>query len=157
MNRNNNSQKFAYREISSDSAQNSEFIGIDKKYEKKIDELEKNILTSHNNVKNKKKKIELNFNKNNNIENFSNKLKVNIISMEDYALKKKNKNKKSKRKKLKDEKYEKIDSGNRTEINGEKEEQNINGEGDNDNYNNESEFLSKTSNIVGKRQLIFKK
>ena len=157
LNKNINSQKYAYRERSSDNAQNSEFIGIDKKYEKKIDELEKNILTTQNNVKNKNKKNELNLNKNNNIENFSNKLKVNIISMEDYALKKKNKNKKSKRNKLKSEKYEKIDGGNRTEINGEKEEQNINGEGDNENYNNEREFLSQKSNIVGKRQLIFKK
>jgi hypothetical protein len=155
LNGNINSQKYTYGERSSDSVQNSEFIGIDKKYEKKIDELEKNILNTQNSLKNKNIKNGLKLSKNNNIENFSNKLKVNIISMEDYTLK--NKNKRSKRNKLKGEKYEKIDVGNRTEINGEKKEQNINGEGDNDNYNNESEFLSQKSNIVGKRQFIFKK
>jgi len=155
LNRKINNQKYAYGERSSDSAQNSEFIGIDKKYEKKIDELEKNILNTNNNLKNKKIKNEQNLNQNN-IENFSNKLKVNIINMEDYALKKKNKKKNIKRNELKSEKYEKIDDDeNATEIIGEKKEQNLNNEGDN--YNNEKDFIIQKSNMAGKKQLINKK
>ena len=155
LNGNINSQKYTHAERSSDSVQNSEFIGIDKKYEKKIDELEKNILNTQNSLKNKNIKNGQKFSKNNNIENFSNKLKVNIISMENYALKKKNKN--LKKNDLKAEKYEKIDKENRTEINREKKEQNLNGEGDNDNYNHENELLSQKLNKADKRQLIKKK
>lgn len=74
------------------------FIGIDKKYEKKIDELERNILnnetkftnSSDNNNENNTKEDD---NKNN-IENYSNKIKVDITNMEEYEMKKdKNKNK----------------------------------------------------------------
>ena len=155
LNGNINSQKYLYGERSSDSAQNSEFIGIIKKYEKKIDELEKNILKNHNNLKNKNIKIEQN---NNNFDNFFNKLKVNIINMEDYALKKKNKNKNFQKNDLKAEKYEKIEEvENGLEINVEPKEQNLNDGFDNNNYNNENDFLSQKSNMAGKRQLIIKK
>ena len=155
LNGNINSQKYLYGERSSDSAQNSEFIGIIKKYEKKIDELEKNILKNHNNLKNKNIKIEQN---NNNFDNFFNKLKVNIINMEDYALKKKNKNKNFQKNDLKAEKYEKIEEvENGLEKNVEPKEQNLNDGFDNNNYNNENDFLSQKSNMAGKRQLIIKK
>ena len=155
LNGNINSQKYLYGERSSDSAQNSEFIGIIKKYEKKIDELEKNILKNHNNLKNKNIKSEQN---NNNFDNFFNKLKVNIINMEDYALKKKNKNKNFQKNDLKAEKYEKIEEvENGLEINVEPKEQNLNDGFDNNNYNNENDFLSQKSNMAGKRQLIIKK
>ena len=155
LNGNINSQKYLYGERSSDSAQNSEFIGIIKKYEKKIDELEKNILKNHNNLKNKNIKIEQN---NNNFDNFFNKLKVNIINMEDYALKKKNKNKNFQKNDLKAEKYGKIEEvENGLEINVEPKEQNLNDGVDNNNYNNENDFLSQKSNMAGKRQLIIKK
>ena len=155
LNGNINSQKYLYGERSSDSAQNSEFIGIIKKYEKKIDELEKNILKNHNNLKNKNIKSEQN---NNNFDNFFNKLKVNIINMEDYALKKKNKNKNFQKNDLKAEKYGKIEEvENGLEINVEPKEQNLNDGFDNNNYNNENDFLSQKSNMAGKRQLIIKK
>ena len=155
LNGNINSQKYLYGERSSDSAQNSEFIGIIKKYEKKIDELEKNILKNHNNLKNKNIKSEQN---NNNFDNFFNKLKVNIINMEDYALKKKNKNKNFQKNDLKAEKYEKIEEvENGLEKNVEPKEQNLNDGFDNNNYNNENDFLSQKSNMAGKRQLIIKK
>ena len=155
LNGNINSQKYLYGERSSDSAQNSEFIGIIKKYEKKIDELEKNILKNHNNLKNKNIKSEQN---NNNFDNFFNKLKVNIINMEDYALKKKNKNKNFQKNDLKAEKYGKIEEvENGLEINVEPKEQNLNDGVDNNNYNNENDFLSQKSNMAGKRQLIIKK
>ena len=154
LNGNINSQKYLYGERSSDSAQNSEFIGIIKKYEKKIDELEKNILKNHNNLKNKNIKSEQN---NNNFDNFFNKLKVNIINMEDYALKKKNKNKNFQKNDLKAEKYGKIEEvENGLEINVEPKEQNLN-DGVDNNYNNENDFLSQKSNMAGKRQLIIKK
>ena len=154
LNGNINSQKYLYGERSSDSAQNSEFIGIIKKYEKKIDELEKNILKNHNNLKNKNIKSEQN---NNNFDNFFNKLKVNIINMEDYALKKKNKNKNFQKNDLKAEKYGKIEEvENGLEINVEPKEQNLN-DGVDNNYNNENDFLSQKSNMADKRQLIIKK
>ena len=154
LNGNINSQKYLYGERSSDSAQNSEFIGIIKKYEKKIDELEKNILKNHNNLKNKNIKSDQN---NNNFDNFFNKLKVNIINMEDYALKKKNKNKNFQKNDLKAEKYEKIEEvENGLEKNVEPKEQNLN-DGVDNNYNNENDFLSQKSNMAGKRQLIIKK
>lgn len=155
LNGNINSQKYLYGERSSDNVQNSEFIGIIKKYEKKIDELEKNILKNHNNLKNKNIKSEQN---NNNFDNFFNKLKVNIINMEDYALKKKNKNKNFQKNDLKAEKYGKIEEvENGLEINVEPKEQNLNDGFDNNNYNNENDFLSQKSNMAGKRQLIIKK
>jgi len=156
LNRNINSQKYTYGEKSSDSPQNSEFIGIDKKYEKKIDELEKNILNTHNNLKNKNIKNEYEQN-NSNIESFSNKLKVNIINMDNYALKKKNENKNFHKNDIKIEKYEKIDDDeNGLKINGEQKIENLNDGIDNYN-NNEIDFLRLKSNMVDKRQLIIKK
>lgn len=156
LNRNINSQKYTYGEKSSDSPQNSEFIGIDKKYEKKIDELEKNILNTHNNLKNKNIKNEYEQN-NSNIESFSNKLKVNIINMDNYALKKKNENKNFQKNDIKIEKYEKIDDDeNGLKINGEQKIENLNDGIDNYN-NNEIDFLRLKSNMVDKRQLIIKK
>lgn len=153
LNKNINSQKYGFGERSSESAQNSEFIGIDRKYEKKINDLEKNILNAHNhnNLNNNNIKKEQKLIKNNNIENFSNKLKVNIINMEDYALKKKKKN--IQKNDLNTEKIEKIGSKNNTEINKEKEEQNLNDGVYNDNEynNNENEFLSQKQNMICKK------
>ena len=83
--------------IINESDKNS-FIGIEKKYEKKIDELERNILnnetkfTKNSNDNNKNNNTKEDDNKNN-IENFSNKIKVDITNMEEYEMKRdKNKN-----------------------------------------------------------------
>ena len=78
------------------------YIGIEKKYEKKIDELERNILNNETKFKNSSNKKNSNNNQSNNkkedenknnIENYSNKIKVDITNMEEYEMKRdKNKN-----------------------------------------------------------------
>ena len=56
----------------SDDKSSSKFIGIEQKYQKKIDELEKNIINAGDNNLN-------------NIDNYANKLNVNITNMEEYS------------------------------------------------------------------------
>ena len=64
-NNNNNNYKIGMSESDDKS---SKFIGIEQKYQKKIDELEKNIINAENNI-----------------ENYGDKLKVNITNMEEYT------------------------------------------------------------------------
>ena len=79
-----------------DIGKNVDLIGIEKKYKTKIDELEKNILSQNNymNDSDENKNIYDNTNKynndlnKNNIDNYADKLKVNITNMEDYKIKK---------------------------------------------------------------------
>ena len=82
---NNNNFKTGFSESED---KNSKLIGIDQKYKKKIDELEKNIL---NNDKQQSKNNNYNNNNyssnKNNIDNYANKLKVNITNMEEYKMK----------------------------------------------------------------------
>ena len=62
--------------ISESDDKSSKLIGIEKKYQKKIDELEQNFINNNNN------------DNNNNIDNYANKLKVNVTNMEEYTMKK---------------------------------------------------------------------
>ena len=137
LNRNLNNNKNTYLDKDRDS--DNDFIGIEKIYEKKVDELERDLLnTYHKYIKNLSIINEKNSNKNNNLG--INRLKVNTINFKDYALKKKNKNKKLKKNNFKEQKFEKSVVGNKTVINDEK---NINNEKkESNNVNNESGFLS---------------
>ena len=56
--------------MSESDDKSSKYIGIEQKYQKKIDELEKNIINTGGG---------------NNIDNYANKLKVNITNMEEYS------------------------------------------------------------------------
>ena len=58
--------------ISESEDKSSKLIGIEKKYQKKIDELEQNVLNDNKN----------------NIDNYANKLQVNVTNMEEYKMKK---------------------------------------------------------------------
>ena len=58
--------------ISESDDKSSKLIGIENKYQKKIDELEQNILNNNDN----------------NIDNYANKLQVNVTNMEEYKMKK---------------------------------------------------------------------
>jgi hypothetical protein len=72
---NNNSKNNYKLGISESEEKSSKFIGIEKKYQKKIDELEQNIMNNNNNI-----------NQNiNNIDNYGDKVKVNITNMEEYS------------------------------------------------------------------------
>ena len=71
---------YKYRgRISESDDKSSKLIGIEKKYQKKIDELEQNILNNNDNNDNKD-----NNNNIDNIDNYANKLQVNVTDMEEY-------------------------------------------------------------------------
>ena len=94
LNRNLNYHKNSYldKDRDRDRDSDSDFIGIEKIYEKKVDELEKNILNTYNNYLRNLNIINgKNLNKQNN-NSAINRLKVNTINLKEYVLKKKNKN-----------------------------------------------------------------
>ena len=140
LNRNINYYKNSYLEKDRDRDSDSDFIGIEKIYEKKVDELERNILNTYSKyLKNLNIINEKNLNKKNN-NPIINRLKVNTINLKDYALKRKKKNKKFKKSNINEQNYEESIVGNRTEI---KDEKNINNEEkESNNANNENGFLS---------------
>jgi hypothetical protein len=144
LNKNLNCHKNSYidKDNDKDRDSDSEFIGIEKIYEKKVDELEKNILNTYNKyLKNLKIINEKNLNKKNN-NPVINRLKVNTINLKDYAMKRKKKNKIFK-KNYNEQNYEESVVGNRTDINNEKKEKNISNEKKELNdINNENRFLS---------------
>ena len=126
LNRNSNYHKNSYLDIDKDRDSDSDFIGIEKIYEKKVDELEKNILNTYNNYLRNLKIINgKNLNRQNNNPAI-NRLKVNTINLKEYALKKKKKNKNFKKNKINEYNYAESLIGNRTEINDEKKEKTIN-------------------------------
>ena len=144
--RNLNYHKSSYidKDKDKDRDSDSDFIGIEKIYEKKVDELERNILNTYNKyLKNLKIINEKNLNKKNN-NPVINKLKVNTINLKDYALKRKKKNRKFKKTtNTNEQNYEESVVGNRTEINYEKKEKNmINEEKESNDVNNKNGFLS---------------
>ena len=77
--------------MSESDDKSSKYIGIEQKYQKKIDELEKNIINPGGN----------------NIDNYANKLQVNITNMEEYSKNNNNNN----------EEYQNIDEENENEEN----------------------------------------
>jgi len=77
--------------MSESDDKSSKYIGIEQKYQKKIDELEKNIINPSGN----------------NIDNYANKLQVNITNMEEYSKNNNNNN----------EEYQNIDEENENEEN----------------------------------------
>ena len=107
----------------------SKFIGIEQKYQKKIDELEKNIINSGAN----------------NASNYGDKLQVNITNMEDYA--KKNINSKE---------YQNYQSNNmnNNEEEGENEENNLS---DMDMNEIDGGVLSQMSNMSERTKSLFKR
>ena len=100
-NKNNNNNNNKYLSLNKNRQMNnygtiirdksSDFIGIEKKYEKKIEELEKNILNKNTKKKNNKNNNNYNFDKYN-IANYSNKIKANITNIDDYRKKIENNN-----------------------------------------------------------------
>ena len=115
----NNNYKIGMSESDDKS---SKYIGIEQKYQKKIDELEKNIIN----------------NGGNNIDNYANKLKVNITNMEDYS---KNNN---------NEEYQ----NNNEEEENENEENNLS---DMDLNEFDGGVLSQMSNMSEKAKSLFKR
>ena len=176
LNKKTNHQMKNQTTLNSDNERSSDLIGIEKKYEEKIDKLEKNILYTEKNLlkkikEQKKTKDENNYNnydsiKNNIYNNYVNKIKENIIDMGDYMKKKKYHKDNSKdinklnRKYLKLEKRHIINGKNNNiyittkgkNINDEKENKELNC-----NENNEEMYLSQMSNMTEKSKLIFKK
>ena len=177
---NNNNKFYFYRNINKknnkidpsindSSGQNDELIGIEKKYKNKIDELEKNILKNEIEKKtNNNIHIDNNYNydiNKNNIDNYADKLKVNITNMEDYKMKKQLNNN------INNNIEENIGNNNNLEINiinnddeaeGEEieEEEENNDNENNINDNNEMEegdVLSQMSNMTEKGKMLFKK
>ena len=143
LNRNLNYHKNSYIDKDRDRDSDSDFIGIEKIYEKKVDELERKLNTYNKYLKNLNIINEKNLNKKNN-NPVINRLKVNTINLKDYALKRKKKNKKFKKTtNTNEQNYEESVVGNRTEINDEKKEKNIsNEEKESNDVNNENGFLS---------------
>ena len=150
-----NSQYNNYRGgISESDDKSSKLIGIEKKYQKKIDELEQNILNSNDN----------------NIDNYANKLQVNVTNMEEYKMKKginsiEDINQQNN--------YNNNNMNNSNEENDEDENnnediQNYNNNNINDNNNNEENqisdsemndegVLSQMSNMTERTKLLFKR
>ena len=124
---NNNNYKIGMSESDDKS---SKFIGIEQKYEKKIDELEKNIINNNgNNI--------------NNIDNYADKLKVNITNMEEYS---KNNNNNIE--------YQKYKYNNNNEEGNENEENNLN---DMDINDIDGGVLSQMSNMSERTKSLFKR
>ena len=157
-----------------DSGKTTDLIGIEKKYKNKIDELEKNILQNNiennlaKNTNNKNniygnKNLNFDFNKNN-IENYSDKLKVNITNMEDYRNQKGiNVNSNDNNEQNNNLEINIINNDNE-EVNNEAEEEEIEEEENNENENNlnendneEGDYLSQMSNMTEKGKFLFKK
>ena len=125
-NNNNNNYKIGMSESDDKS---SKFIGIEQKYEKKIDELEKNIINNNgNNI--------------NNIDNYADKLKVNITNMEEYS---KNNN---------NIEYQKYKYNNNNEEGNENEENNLS---DMDINEMDGGVLSQMSNMSERTKSLFKR
>ena len=125
---NNNNYKIGMSESDDKS---SKFIGIEQKYEKKIDELEKNIInTNGNNI--------------NNIDNYADKLKVNITNMEEYS---KNNNNME----YQNDKY---NNNNNNEERNENEENNLS---DMDINEIDGGVLSQMSNMSERTKSLFKR
>ena len=120
------------------------YIGIDKKYKKKIDELEKNILP------------------NNNTNHYANKLNVNIANDDMYNYQKVNNlnpNDNNNEEIEEEEEYQKYQYNN---LNDENEQQlkmndNMNEEHEVDEEVNEEDFLSQISNMTEKTKSLFKR
>ena len=124
---NNNNYKIGMSESDDKS---SKFIGIEQKYEKKIDELEKNIInTNGNNI--------------NNIDNYADKLKVNITNMEEYS--------KNNNMEYQNDKY---NNNNNNEERNENEENNLS---DMDINEIDGGVLSQMSNMSERTKSLFKR
>ena len=151
------------------------------KYKIKIDELEKNIMSNidnsnkNNNIYDNINKYNNDFNKNN-IDNYADKLKVNITNMEDYKMKKgivnnnNNNDNKEENKKLEiniinNENNENNDNDNENdEDNNEEEAEEIEEEEKkeeennlNDNESEGGDLLSQMSNMTEKGKSLFKR
>ena len=114
--------------VSESEEKSSKFIGIEQKYQKKIDELEQNIMNNNN--------INNNMNQNiNNIDNYGDKVNVNITNMEEYS------------------KGMSQNQNNNININNNEEE-----EDENDMEENEGDgILSQMSNMSDKTKSLFKR
>ena len=114
--------------VSESDDKSSKFIGIEQKYQKRIDELEKNIINAGVN----------------NTDNYGDKLKVNITNMEDYNKYNENKN------------YQNYQYNNANEIE-EEENENEDNNLNEDNNEVDNGVLSQMSNMSERTKSLFKR